>query len=357
MRRRPVGVSARADCSGANAKRERTGTVRRVPQRIDERHRALGTSRAEKFTSLGRWRSRKEVGDREADVFIPWIIFDLDGGFKNAHRDAEALVRYAMEETRIDPGLIYVGFSGSKGFHVHLSTGALGFPVFTSAISARETIGRVMDRLARAKIGPAEHEPVRYDEAVAGNPRSMVRLEGSYHAGTGARKEVWSAPEFLSMDLRETVEAIRSGEWERSRRVAFDGMSRVVGPVREILLDVVGSVREAVERERRQSMSSGSAENKGFGSVLRSLIGGVAQSEPFEGGHAGRSRAAYILACCCLESAGIRREAARRLGLSEDESAEKIVRAWNRRNEPPLRESELDLALRSARKKIRPGQT
>jgi len=328
-----------------------------VPQRIDERHRALGTSRAEKFVSLGRWRSREEVGGREADVFVPWIVFDLDGGFKNAQRDAEAVVRYATEEIGIDPRYLYVGFSGSKGFHVHLSTGALGFPVFTSPVAARETVGRVMDRLARAKVGPAEHEPVRYDEAVSGNPRAMIRLEGSYHRTTGARKEVWPAKEFLSMNLEETVAAIRSGEWERSRRAAFDGMGRVAGPMREILLDVVGPAREAVERERRRRSRGGADGDKSFGGVLRSLIGGVARSEPFEGGHSGRSRAAYILACCCLESEGIRREAAGRLGVPEDETTEKIVRAWNRRNGPPLRESELDGALRSARKKIRPGQT
>ena len=330
--------------------------VERRPKQIGEEDFGAAGDETEKFVSLGRWRSRDAVGDREADVFIPWIVFDLDreSNLKRAFRDAQAIVRHVISRG-IDERLVYAAFSGRKGFHVHVSTAAYGFPIFRSSDAAREVISRVMRGLGRRRVGPRDRdtESVRYDDNVAGSPRSMVRVEGSYHEATGARKTMWRGAEFARLGLEGLKERVEERPGGRLTKEAFDGMLEVQEKQRRALEEAHEGAHAALTEARKARRGAACATGtRSFGPTLEALIGGVREGEDWCRDHAGRSRAGYILACCCYESDGIRREAARRLAMPEDEDTENLVRAWNARCAPPMSMSRLGGALRSARRKV-----
>ncbi len=117
----------------------------------------------------------------------PWLWWDLDSEeLQYAHKDAGALATSLVERYGIDPGAMLFFFSGSKGFHLGLST-ALWLP--SPSADFHRTARRFAERLA-------ELAAVTIDAGVYDKVRAF-RAPNSRHAKTGLHKRRLTYDELL----------------------------------------------------------------------------------------------------------------------------------------------------------------
>lgn len=278
------------------------------------------------FTSIGRWRLGEE-GDPEAPVFIPWLMIDIDRlSIPDAHDDVRAVVM-ALEEQGYDLERVFVSFSGSKGFHVAISSDQFGTPLYVDSLAARETVGVLVKSIT----------DVRTDTSI-NNPRSLIRVTGSRHEKTGNYKRSWTAKRFMSLALHEALEDLRSHE-------PFEYPDPTAGEVEQ---DVLRQFEDAAERAVAQ-VKSAREEAEKYGNVaggtIRRISEGIAEGEHWHDRHVGRNKAGYILACWLIESEKQQRSFAHLIGYNPsvpfgtEECAREIYRHWdNTLNSPPMQE-------------------
>jgi len=117
----------------------------------------------------------------------PWVWFDLDADeLHYAHQDAGALAAFLVERYGINPGALLLFFSGSKGFHLGLST-ALWSP--SPAADFHRTARHFAERLA-------ELASVTIDTGVYDKVRAF-RAPNSKHPKSGLHKRRLSLDELL----------------------------------------------------------------------------------------------------------------------------------------------------------------
>ncbi|MEN6407226.1 MAG: DNA primase, partial [Thermoguttaceae bacterium] len=108
----------------------------------------------------------------------PWLWFDLDNEeLQYAHKDAAALAAFLTERYAIEPGELLAFFSGSKGFHIGLST-ALWSP--TPLLDFHRVCRRFAENVA-------ELAAVAIDTGVYDRVRAF-RAPNSRHPKTGLHK-------------------------------------------------------------------------------------------------------------------------------------------------------------------------
>ncbi|MFZ1934851.1 MAG: hypothetical protein WCB27_01890 [Thermoguttaceae bacterium] len=129
----------------------------------------------------------------------PWLWFDLDNDeLQYAHKDAAGMAAFLVERYGIDPGELLLFFSGSKGFHVGLST-ALWSP------SPSLDFHRVCRRFAE---NVAELAAVTIDTGVYDRVRAF-RAPNSRHPKTGLHKRLLLYDDLLGLPLEKIIEVSR----------------------------------------------------------------------------------------------------------------------------------------------------
>lgn len=284
------------------------------------------------FTTTGWWRPG-HGGSRDRRVLTPWIVFDIDdekGEMGRAYLQARDVI---AELYRMGFGLrqMYASFSGKKGFHVRVSAGYLGMPYFEDASHGHETLKRFFRPLI-----------AEYD--VDTNPLSplvVIRLTGSCHAETGARKWTMPARRFA----KDPDGVRRMVDWygpegdtlpmEAVRRSA-DLISQFPHPSEaETDMDLAENFAEVWrtvlnEREDRSGKSyerAPSTNRYPMPEPMYRAFQGLSPSERFAVGHRGRDEGAFMLACHFL-----------RKGHSPERTLD-LLRKWDlSRNDPPMQE-------------------
>ncbi len=129
----------------------------------------------------------------------PWLWFDLDNEeLQYAHKDAAALAVFLVERYAVEPGELLTFFSGSKGFHLGLST-ALWLPLPSLDFH------RVCRRFAE---NVAELAAVTIDTGVYDRVRAF-RAPNSRHPKTGLHKRHLSLDELTGLPLDKIIELSR----------------------------------------------------------------------------------------------------------------------------------------------------
>ena len=123
----------------------------------------------------------------------------------------------ALQDTKIaiqdfecagfDDQSMFVSFSGSKGFHIHLNTSLLGLPIFKSSYDARDIIGDLV-------VGWTN---VAVDQSTF-NPLQVYRVTGSKHSASGLYKRTYTLSEFESLSLDALFDNAKNpGSWQLAR--------------------------------------------------------------------------------------------------------------------------------------------
>ena len=128
-----------------------------------------------------------------------WLWWDIDADeLGYAHKDAGALVAFLVERFGVEPGELLIFFSGSKGFHVGLST-ALWPP------QPSDVFHKVCRRFAE---NVAELAAVTIDTGIYDRVRAF-RAPNSRHPKTGLHKRRLSYDELLGLPLEKIIELSR----------------------------------------------------------------------------------------------------------------------------------------------------
>jgi len=141
-----------------------------------------------------------DTADFPGPCWSPWLWWDIDAEeLQYAHKDAGALAAFLVERYGIDPGELLIFFSGSKGFHLGLST-----PLWSPSPSA--DFHRTARKFAEAV---AELAAVTIDTGVYDKVRAF-RAPNSWHPKTGRHKRRLNYDELLGLPLSAIVEIAKT---------------------------------------------------------------------------------------------------------------------------------------------------
>lgn len=298
------------------------------------------------FTSVGWWRPGNG-GKRGAKVATPWLFFDIDSkdDIPGAYRAARRLIG-DLYKAGFHLDWMWASFSGSKGFHVRVSTGQLNLPVFDNSSEAHEAWKTYFEPLVEKY--PIDTNPM--------SPLLPIRLTNSCHAETGNRKWTMPARHFAKnwQDVNYLAENFGNSDEIMPMSVVLDSdvlVSEFPHPAdAPVVSDLTRPLRTVVRTLRKRKSSSGTSTKEKDGSTLMpnamwQAFQGVSESERFATGHAGRDEAAFMLACHWLED-----------GKGQDRTLE-LLRMWDKqRNDPPLqddpKEQPLEDKVRKAGNKL-----
>ena len=301
------------------------------------------------FTSVGWWKPG-DGGSREAQVMTPWLWFDIDAkdDIPGAYRAARGLIS-DLYEAGFDLNWMWASFSGSKGFHVRISTAQMNLPVFANANEAHSAWKRYFRPLVEKY--PIDTNPM--------SPLLPIRLTGSCHADTGNRKWTMPARRFAKNwgEVETLVDKCGHPDAKLPMRKMRESDALVTefpyphdAPVVEDLTEPLRKIVRDHRREAEQNIDPSEVQRgDGRFSLMPDSVWaafqGVSESERFATGHAGRDEAAFMLACHWLSR-----------GKGEERTLE-LLRMWDRqRNEPPIQydpeEQELVEKVRKAGRKL-----
>lgn len=259
----------------------------------------------EAYTTIGRWQTSKAAGlrDNEAPVRMNWLWFDIDrNDLEKAHTDAANL---ASRLTRILPKeAVLVSFSGSKGFHVQVSTRYMTEQVFPNSPVARNRM-----RLLAADLAGE----IAFDPATL-SPRTLIRLTGSKNDKSGLFKITYRMQEFMDTPLAEILETAKSPQPFDYREVKFVKPRRLI-TVPEFTAGVYGS----------RNVDDVFKPNKYIMAILNGIEEGQDWSDKFHG----RDWAAYMLSsyvCAHPQQHAYVREL---LGLEPSDDVADTLHFWN----------------------------
>lgn len=232
------------------------------------------------YVTTGQWRF-PERGDPNAPVFVPWIVVDIDRDhYPTAHEDT-LLAMMDFDSAGFDEDSIYIGFSGSKGFHVMLSTAKIGWPIFKTTYDATEVISEFIKEMTN----------VEFDISVC-NPLQVYRVAGSKNMKSSLYKKMYTVDDFMDTSLDQIYENAKTpGSWSWPSQM-YDAEEELVSVLRT-------GANNALKNRIGKKKESKKGWN-GIGPTLSKIIEGIEESETF-GVHSGRHKAAFILSCFMLE--------------------------------------------------------
>lgn len=290
-----------------------------------------------RYITVGRWRP-EAVGRsdrRNQAVRVPWIVAEIDGrrhGGKDrgeSDRLARRLLR-RLDAFGVDLSDVVVSYSGNASIHVRIPDGIVGCPLYRNAGAAKDSIGRLFDRLC----GPDSELRTAIDDACF-RPGQMIRAIGSIHEATERQTVGTTADTFLEKPSL-FLWSLSEPQFEYPPPEAFplprrgnhvSDLSALLDPMRTSPPD--GEVETNVSQYK-------SGENGVRASALRRrLRGGVQEGEPWglDVGRpeaVGRNWASLYFSLLVLEEQGT------------SQAAWTVVQEWNCRfNAPPLPEEEL----------------
>lgn len=282
------------------------------------------------YTTVGWWKP----GDgrrRDADVLMPWLYFDIDckesllEAAKDAYDTVDRLVGCGFDPS---DGM-YVSFSGGKGFHVQVPTAQLGLPYFIDALHAKKTWNEIFDEWTK---------DLHLDTSPF-SPLTLIRLTGSVHADTSNRKWSVRAADFDVGEALELIEMQMGGFDLKMKHIResdtlihdiehpFD--AELQRGLASRFAEVWAEMRSRIQKIRdgdRSGVKTTSTNNRTvMPEPVYRAFQGVSESERFGVGHAGRDKAAFLLACHFL-----------RKGHSLERTLD-LLEKWDRqRNDPPM---------------------
>ena len=278
----------------------------------------------EAFATIGRWR-KNEGGDPEKPVFMPYIYIDIDRvDIVEAYRDTVQALK-EMTYMNYDMNRVYVSLSGSKGFHVAIAVSQLGCPIFRDSHAAR-LFTRYYCREIISSSDPAVF-----------SPRTIIRITGSRHLKTRRYKTTWNVKRFMGFDEAE----ILGNPYDNPTSVEFSDPTigeKTVGGIHN-LYESANLTRRALTKKHYAKEGVSVT----IGPCIESLSGGVKEHDCWHIDHAGRNRAAFILACWLLESGRRQKAFTDRyvdVKIENDygtsHAALEILKHWNDTNAPPF---------------------
>lgn len=282
------------------------------------------------FTTIGRWDAREKIKDPDAQVYVPWLTFDID---RIDLFEAFWETRQIVDDLRligIPLRRIFVSFSGAKGFHVQVSMRFFGSPVFHNSAAAKSVIRQVQLRITEVTTDPC-----------VSNPLNLIRLTGSTHADTGIRKITWDGVQFIQTGPEAAFAQARNN---RRSKVMDDRMDEEVELLKKAFAASAASTAQDIAAQRRRRGRSK------IGPKTRRILDGVREHEIWDDEHAGRDKAAFNLACFLLEH-GVA-DVAEHLGTDSRDVTE-IMLLWDEQNEPPLGRRKIMAKIRSAEQTIK----
>lgn len=168
------------------------------------------------------------VEKEEGEPFLSPLYFDLDyeEDPEVSRQEAVRLVDFFVKELDCKPTDIWVYFSGSKGFHVLVSSRALD-------IQPSNTLHKAMKHIAgylRFRLGEVEKNeegqeaivPLKALDLVVYTKKRMLRLPNSTHAKTKLYKVELTIDELRTLDLDQ----IKGLAVEPRRGVGYSGQER-----------------------------------------------------------------------------------------------------------------------------------
>lgn len=156
------------------------------------------------FASIQRFASSSKEDD---EAFIAPLYFDLDYETDPEVSKLEAvkLVDFFINELDCEPTDIWTYFSGSKGFHVLVSSTALDIqPSNTLHKAMKHVAGYLRYRLGDTVIGDNQEEqlePMKALDLVVYGKKRMLRLPNSIHAKTNLYKVELTIDELRKLTL------------------------------------------------------------------------------------------------------------------------------------------------------------
>jgi hypothetical protein len=271
--------------------------------------------------TLGAWDFDDEIKAKDAPVFVPWYMIDIDEDEpKQSLYHARKIVSQILNR-KLTPSVFY---SGNRGFHIAVPSGNFNNVVFASIQAAKMVMRPLLKMLA-------EDSP--YDEGLA-SPVHLLRVPGALR-DNGRRKVPISTDELYS-DVASRM--IRGYDHEttvpftdpRTVAVSNAGLTTMRSAVRAGLKEF-----KRIERlkNRRKQIQPGVI--KPF--VEKLLKSEVRRGQRISAGVTGRNKAAYVVACGLFES-----------GLSFDDVLGRVLK-WNENKvKPSMPHREVDMIVRSA---------
>ena len=292
------------------------------------------------FTTIGRWNAVKTARSSSACVYLPYIVFDIDRHDDVPEAYVDTLTALDdIDSFGFDMNRVFVSFSGSKGFHIMISTDQIGSPVFINADIARETMGDIQMEVTAVRTDPHTYSPL-----------NMIRLTGSVHEKTGFYKQTWTAPDFRLLSYEQI--------W-RTRREFLPFVfpnprngSTVEEPL-NLLRDIASKKSHAVALSLTRRVSY--KPRTTLPETFQNIVNGVREGENWHKYRAGRDWAAFTLACYVLTSDHQLNLVANALDFESrnlDITPNNVLTVWNNeRCNPPLKDRQLKAKIASATKK------
>jgi hypothetical protein len=336
-----------------------------------------GTS-GPRFMSTGRWR-KEEVEDREKDrsCTVPWIVADIDGeDWKESEELARRLCKQ-IEQRAADASDVVVAHTGNRSFHVRIPHGLLGCPVYRDEEAAKQTITGFFDRLC---AGDPELREAIDDRCF--RPGQLVRMIGSQYERDRSIPDNTAARPFLQsrLSLQARMTWTKAGE-EADRALTFLATHRLRWT--DIALETTPQLRIRASRSRRpntrrvvastideflthppgtlrqrstqgyESFDLPDPSTARFSHNLDRLHAPPPQSQGSDNYSVGKQQKGVVQRVRNGVGKGERNNAALAMALYLDTYADhpwRHLRAWNRKNAPPLPERELKRVYESARR-------
>lgn len=331
----------------------------RAEARRWERRYARDGSDGPRYHTIGGWRKEavKRPDRRTQSVRVRWIVAEIDGR-KSNEKDRAVSYRLALRLIRrlqafgVDLSEVVVSYSGNASIHVRIPDGALGCPIYRNSRAAQESLARLFDRLCGpvdslwSNLEDLAHQADPELRTAIDNacfrPGQLIRAIGSTHEATGRQTVGTTADQFLDKPpcfLWHLSE--REFEYSPPQRFPLPRRADFVSALCRLLNRPLQS---SSDREIELECSTECVPPAGddvCGSVVARVKKGVREGEPW-GGDVGRPEAvgrnwAALFVCHDV----LRQRDGRK-------KAWRAVKHWNRYNDPPLPERELEAVFEKA---------
>lgn len=258
------------------------------------------------YRTVGQWRYG-ERGEADAPVFVPWIVVDIDRPFyPDAHADVITAIS-DFQAAGYDEKSMFVSFSGSKGFHVILSTAKIANPIFRSSNDAASIIGEFVTGITNVDC-----------DASTFNPLQVYRLSGSRNSNSGLYKTTYTISDFVGLALDKLYANAKTP-------TAWTMPASMIEADEALITTLRQSANKTLSRKFTKRGQRKGAWN-GIGPVIAKILDGVEEGEAITDTHVGRNKAAFLLSCFILEHPEQHKAVRERLGLSSnDELGEQSV--------------------------------
>lgn len=279
---------------------------------------------AERHVSVGAWRKLHAGKGRDGrPCMAPWLVLDFDRG-DDVEESLEAAQRAVREllHLGVEPGALVCAYTGGRGFHVHVPTGAFGSPVFRNAGDGRAVLKAIVLALVDEHVDAAPLSPVHLVRAVGSGyyepPEGMFEAEARVLPPTRFKQAI-PTERFLTMTV---AEAVAAGETFEATALPDPRGTR---PVATFMSELAQAACPPLRYVAAQS--------SGKTYAVRAVEEGVPEGE--------RNQAAFVMATYYFDQMAM-----------TDREAWKALCDWNRKNRPPLDRGELARVLVNAEKTV-----